>query len=147
MSVKMSPLAILNRTNYTVLQEMKTNSCYHPSGEVFVLHKADTGLWLCPVCGRESFAEPPYADDGSPSFEMCECGFEFGFDDSPLASSEAVEGIEANWIRWRKSLIEASTHSRSEFAALQQRLHRIGRRLAFDLIDVPTEKTGEQAAS
>jgi hypothetical protein len=130
-----------------VLQEMKTNSCYHPSGEVFVLHQADTGLWLCPVCGRESFAEPPYADDGSPSFEMCECGFEFGFDDSHLASSEAVEGIEANWIRWRKSLIEASTHSRSEFAVLQQRLHRIGRRLAFDLIDVPIEKTGEQDAS
>jgi hypothetical protein len=29
---------------------------------------------------------------------------------------------------------------------LEQRLQRIGRRLAFDLIDVPTEKTGEQAA-
>jgi hypothetical protein len=126
---------------------MKTRSCHHPSGEVFVLHQADSGLYLCPVCGRESFAEPPYSDDGSPSFEMCECGFEFGFDDSPLASGEAVEGIEANWIRWRRRLIDAATRSPSEFAALEQRLLRIGRRLAFDLLDVPTESTGEQAGS
>jgi len=78
---------------------------------------------------------------------MCECGFEFGFDDSPLASDEAVDGIEANWIRWRRRLIDTSTRSRAEFAALEQRLLRIGRRLAFDLIDVPTEKTGEQAGT
>ena len=90
-----------------------------------------------PMTGR-----PP-----SPSFEMCECGFEFGFDDSPLASSEAVEGIEANWIRWRRPLIETATRSPSEFAALEQRLLRIGRRLAFDLLDVPTEKTGEQVTA
>jgi len=75
--------ALSGRGDWKFLQEMKTDSCYHPSGEVIVLHQADTGLWLCPVCGRESFAEPPYADDGSPSFEMCECGLEFGFDDSP----------------------------------------------------------------
>ena len=126
---------------------MKTPSCYHPSGEVFVLHQADSGLYLCPVCGRESFAEPPYSDDGSASFEMCDCGFEFGFDDSPHASSEAVEGIEANWIRWRRRLIDAATRSPSEFAALEQSFLRIGRQLAFDLVDVPTEKTGEQDAS
>ena len=123
---------------------MKTHSCHHPSGEVFVLHQAKSGLYLCPVCGRESFAEPPYSEEGSPSFEMCECEFEFGFDDSPLASDDAVEGIEANWIRWRRRLIDTATRSRSEFATLEQRLLRIGRRLAFDLIDVPTKKTGEQ---
>jgi hypothetical protein len=126
---------------------MKTHSCHHPSGEVFVLHQAESGLYLCPVCGRESFAQPPYSDDGSPSFEMCECGFEFGFDDSPSASDEEVDGIEANWTRWRRRLIDTSTRSRDEFAALEQRLLRIGRRLAFDLIDVPTEKTGEQDSS
>ena len=76
---------------------------------------------------------------------MCDCGFEFGFDDSPLASGEAVEGIGANWIRWRRRLINGATRSPSEFATLEQRLLRIGRRLAFDLLDVPTEKTGEQA--
>lgn len=133
--------------NFDVLQEMKTRSCYPLNGEVFVLHQADSGLYLCPVCGRELFTEPPYSDDGSPSFEMCECGFEFGFDDSPFASGEAVEGIEANWIRWRRRLIDAATSSPSEFAALEQRLLRIGRRLAFHFLDVPTEKTGEQAGS
>jgi hypothetical protein len=120
---------------------MKTHSCHHPSGEVFVLHQAESGVYLCPVCGSESFVEPPYFDDGSASFEMCDCGFEFGFDDSPIASSEAVEGIEANWIRWRRRLIDAATRSPTEFAALEQSLLRIGRRLAFDLIDVATEKT------
>ena len=123
---------------------MKTHSCHHSNGEVFVLHQAESGLYLCPVCGRESLAEPPYFDDGAASFEMCDCGFEFGFDDSPLASSEAVEGIEANWIRWRRRLIDKATQSPSEFAELEQRLLRIGRRLAFDLIDVPTKKSGEQ---
>jgi hypothetical protein len=125
---------------------MKTSSCHHPSGEVFVLHQADRGLYLCPVCGREAFAEPPYSEDGSASFEMCECGFEFGFDDSPLASAEAVEGIEANWIRWRRRLIDKATRSPSEFADLEWSLRLIGRRLAFDLLDVPEEKTGEQVA-
>ena len=125
---------------------MKTHSCHHPSGEVFVLHQAQSGLYLCPVCGRESLAEPPYFDDGSASFEMCDCGFEFGFDDSPLASSKAVDGIQANWIRWRRRLIDKATQSPSEFAELEQMLLRIDRRLAFDLIDVPTKKSGEQDA-
>jgi len=124
---------------------MKTHTCHPPSGEVFVLHQAESGMYLCPVCGREAFVEPPYFDDGSPSFEMCECGFEFGFDDSPDASSEAVEGVELNWIRWRRRLIDTATRSPSELAELERRLYRIGRRLAFDLLDVPTEKTGEQA--
>lgn len=82
---------------------------------------------------------------------MCECGFEFGFefgfDESPLASDAAVEGIEANWIRWRRRLIDTATRSRTEFAELEQRLLRIGRRLVFDPIDFPTENTGEQAST
>ena len=125
---------------------MKTHSCHHPSGEVFFLHQVESDWYLCPVCGRESFAEPPYSDDGLPSFEMCQRGFEFGFDDSPLASGDAVEGIEANWIRWRRRLIDKSVQSPSEFAELERRLRLIGRRLAFDLLDVPIENTGEEAA-
>jgi len=125
---------------------MKIHTCYHPSGETFVLHETESGAYLCPVCGRDGFSEPPYSDDGSPSFEMCVCGFEFEFDDSPLASSEAVEGIEANWKRFRRGLIDsAAADDRTAFTELEKRLHRIGRRLAFDLIDVPFEANGEQA--
>jgi hypothetical protein len=123
-------------------EEMKAHSCHHPSGEVFTLHQAESGLYLCPVCGRESFVEPPYSGDGWPSFEICDCGFEFGFDDSPCASREAIEGIEANWTRWRRRLIDCATKSPAEFAELEQRLSRIGRRLAFDLLDVPADKAG-----
>ena len=125
---------------------MKTHSFHHPSGGVFVLHQAESGLYLCPVCGRKSLAEPTYFDAGSASFEMCDCGFEFGFDDSPLASCEAVKAIEASWIRWRRRLIDKGTQSPSEFAEFEKRLLRIGRRLTFDFIDVPTKKSGEQDA-
>jgi predicted RNA-binding Zn-ribbon protein involved in translation (DUF1610 family) len=123
---------------------MKTHTCHHPSGEIFVLHQAQSGLYLCPVCGREEFSRPPYSEDGSPSFEMCTCGFEFGFDDSPLASAEAVEGIEANWKRFRRPLIDSAATNSTALAKLEQSLRRIGRRLAFDLIDVPLETNGEQ---
>lgn len=124
---------------------MKTHSCHHPSGEIFVLYQTESGSYLCPVCGRDEFSEAPYSDDGSPSFEMCTCGFEFGFDDSPSASSDAVEGIEANWKRFRRGLIDSAVAEGSAaIAELETRLRRIGRRLAFDLLDVPLEANGEE---
>jgi hypothetical protein len=123
-------------------KSVKIHSCHPPSGEIFLLHQGESGLYLCPVCGREDFAEPPYSDEGTPSFQMCDCGFEFGFDDSPLASAEAFEGIESNWTRWRRRLIDTAVRNPSELSELELRLHRIGRRLAYDLIDVPMEATG-----
>ncbi|MGG5737376.1 hypothetical protein [Bacillus cereus group sp. IBL03679] len=38
--------------------------------------------FVCLVCGFNELLEPPYDEDGDPSYEICPCcGFQFGFDD------------------------------------------------------------------
>jgi hypothetical protein len=106
------------------------------STEIFEIIQADDGRYCCPVCGAADLSIAPYADDGAASFEMCSCGFEFGFDDSPLASAEAVEGVRANWKRWRRKLIDGASHSSEALKQLEAQLQNIGVRLAFGLIDV-----------
>ena len=125
---------------------MQMHTCHFPSGEIIALRQDKDGAFLCPVCGRNDFYEPPYSDSGSPSFEICECGFQFGFDDSSLAANDAVEGIEKNWVRWRRRLIDSAKRDPEELKDLERRLYRIGRRLAFDLVDVELEE-GEQRAA
>jgi hypothetical protein len=39
---------------------------------------------------------------------MGSCGFEFGFDDEPGASKDAVGGVVNNWERWRSKIIQAT---------------------------------------
>ena len=52
----------------------------------------------CPVCGYPDLAEPPRAEDGYPSYEVCpSCGFEFGFDDDSQGVSH--EEYRQKWIR------------------------------------------------
>lgn len=37
----------------------------------------------CPVCGYDGLTEPPFDEDGNPSYEICNCcGYEFGFDEA-----------------------------------------------------------------
>ena len=99
----------------------------------------DDGSYCCPVCGSPEFDSPPYDEAGSASFQMCTCGFEFGFDDSPLASEEAIEGIQANWKRWRRKVIDKTAKKAESLVNLQSQLKNIQIRLAFDLIDVQEE--------
>lgn len=117
---------------------MKKIECITPD-ETFSIFQTDEGSYCCPVCGSDEFELPPYDEAGSPSFEMCSCGFEFGFDDSPLASAEAVEGVQANWKRWRKKLIEGASRNSESLAELECQLRNIRVRLAFDLIDIQDE--------
>jgi len=38
--------------------------------------------YACPVCGYLGFDEPPWSDNGSPSYDICpSCGVEFGYGD------------------------------------------------------------------
>lgn len=110
--------------------------CVTNLGEHFVLLQNEKGKFLCPVCGSPEFSEPPYYEDGSASFEMCTCGFEFGFDDSNMASADAIEGIVANWDRWRLKIVEKNKHSKERLNLLTVNLESIGFRLAFDLVPV-----------
>ena len=108
--------------------------------ETFDIHQADDGRYCCPVCGAAEFRIPPYYANGHASFEMCSfCEFEFGFDDSPLASDTAIEGIQANWKRWRRKIIERSAATSETLAHLEGQLKNIRIRLVYDLLDVPEE--------
>jgi hypothetical protein len=115
---------------------MKTIHCVNDAGEYFAILKNEQGTFICPVCGSPEFKEAPYNEDGTASFQMCSCGFEFGFDDSPLASKEAVEGIVNNWDRWRLKVIEKCSHSKQDLEKLENNLDNLGIYLAFDLIPV-----------
>ncbi|MDH5232760.1 MAG: hypothetical protein OEZ58_03330 [Gammaproteobacteria bacterium] len=115
---------------------MKTIHCVTQEGEAFTILKTEDGMYCCPVCGSPEFKEAPYNEDGTASFEICSCGFEFGYDDSPLASGEAVEGIENNWDRWRLKVIEKNSHTKSDLENLENNLKNLGIELAFDLIPV-----------
>lgn len=115
---------------------MKDNHCVSEYGEHFIIFQNDEGAYLCPVCGSAEFNESPYDANGSPSFQMCSCGFEYGFDDSNLASSEALEGMVANWDRWRLKVINKNKHTKRSLDNLENNLEQIGYKLAFDLIPV-----------
>ena len=78
---------------------------------------------------------------------MCSCGFEFGYDDSQLATRDAVVGIAANWKRYRAHVIAKAAESPNELRKLEENLRNIGRRLVFDLIDVSIETNGEQGVA
>jgi hypothetical protein len=75
---------------------------------------------------------------------MRSCGFEFGFDDSSLASNEALEGIVLNWDRWRLKVIDKNKHAKQSLETLEHNLEQIGSRLAFDLIPVKIDGSTEE---
>lgn len=115
---------------------MTEHHCVTQLGEHFIILQDDKSRYLCPVCGSAEFSDSPYDQDGTASFQMCSCGFEFGFDDSTLASKEALEGVVPNWDRWRLKVIDKNKNSKPRFQMLEQNLKAIGYRLAFDLIPV-----------
>lgn len=117
---------------------MKSIICVAAS-ETFSIFQTEGGMFCCPVCGSPELEPAPYNENGHPAFIMCSCGFEFGFDDSPDASPEAVEGIQNNWKRWRRILINQAATNKSSLDKLENQLKNIKIRLAFDLIDVPDE--------
>ena len=127
------------------VRQMEKIKCIAPDETLFIF-KDDSGSYCCPVCGEPGLQAPPYYDDGSASFEMCSCGFEFGFDDSHLASAEAVKGIKENWKRWRIKVIEEAATSSDKLKKLEANLRNINIRLAFDLIPVEIEKDEQGGA-
>ncbi len=77
------------------------------NGEKAVMVKSENGFWHCPVCGSPELEQPAYENDGSASFQMCSCGFEFGFDDDPAASGTSIKSIIGNWEAWRAKTLRS----------------------------------------
>ena len=104
-------------------------------GSSAFLVEAESGLWACPVCGSIELAQAPYFEDGAASFEMCSCGFEFGFDDDPGASAQAVGSVQENWARWRARFLARFRSHPAALAEVVSRLHAIG--IHFEVADAP----------
>ena len=105
-----------------------------------MLFQTENGTHVCPVCGSPELYSPAYNEGGLPSFQMCSCGFEFGFDDTPSASSRAVEGgIQANWDFWRLKVVKRSSYLTSTLEKCQENLKNIGISLGYDLIPIKNQ--------
>jgi hypothetical protein len=71
-------------------------------------------------------AQAPYSNSGAASFEMCSCGFEFGFDDDPGASNSASPTVAENLQRWREIVVFKTQAWPERLEALLAQLKRIG---------------------
>lgn len=80
---------------------MRAHAIVLRDGTQASLCHAESGTWASPICGSVELKQAPYFDDGASSFEMCSCGFEFGFDDDPVASATPVSAVRENWARFR----------------------------------------------
>ena len=101
-------------------------------GTTALLYQADGGLWACPVCGSVELETEPYFDGGYASFDMCSCGFEFGYDDDPGASAVANSAVQENWSRWRARFLARLRKRPAAFAEVAKRLEAIGIRVNSD---------------
>jgi hypothetical protein len=119
---------------------MKEHYCVTKNGECFILYETEDGFHVCPICGSAELPFPAYTLEGEGSFQICTCGFEFGFDDTVSASSRAVEGLENNWELWRKKVIKKSSYSKLTLNKCESNLKNIGISLAFDLMPIKNIK-------
>jgi len=106
--------------------EMERISFTLPDGAEISLYRDANGIWCCPVCGSVELHDRPYYEEGGASFEMCGvCGFEFGYDDDPLASGTLISGIQNNWISWRHKLLRGARLNEVKYATLVEQLKNI----------------------
>lgn len=71
------------------------------NGEKIVLIISNDGYCYCPVCGEKSKDKDwrPYDKDGYPSYDICSCGFEYGFDDGGEAPHDkSWENYRQRWL-------------------------------------------------
>lgn len=105
---------------------MEGHSVVLRDGSTATLYRAESGQWACPICGSVELSQAPYDSDGSASFEMCSCGFEFGFDDDPGASAQADPSVAANWLTWRSRFLSKFRNHPEALAKVVARLRGIG---------------------
>ncbi|MEH6631139.1 MAG: methyltransferase domain-containing protein [Halopseudomonas aestusnigri] len=96
------------------------------TGEELTLFQALNSFWCCPACGSAELTQQPYNEKGSATFEICDCMFQIGYDDNPLANEEAIEGIQNNWHRWRRQLLKTYNGQVDKLSKLKAQLSQIG---------------------
>ena len=71
------------------------------SGEEIYLTISPEGYCFCPVCGVmiEDADWRPYYQNGLPSYDICSCGFQFGYDDGSAPSKKSWAGYRERWLQ------------------------------------------------
>lgn len=89
---------------------------HQESGMAIHMPVSDNGHGLCPVCGEEwkNKALRPYDEMGYPSYGICGCGIEFGFDCSPDSTHRDWEVYRKKWLDGNLEFGNGSSMSRSE---------------------------------
>ena len=80
---------------------MKKETITTKSGDQIILTISNDGYCFCPVCGHKAQNKEwrPYANDGFPSYDICQCGFEYGFDDGGEAPYEkSWDSYRLKWL-------------------------------------------------
>ncbi|WP_444946647.1 hypothetical protein ACJJIP_08455 [Microbulbifer sp. VTAC004] len=96
------------------------------NGEKATMFKHANGYWHCPVCGSPELGSPAYLEDGSGSFQICSCGFEFGFDDEPSASGAKIDSVIGNWEVKRHRKLQYLSSKSDQYKELLTNLRCIG---------------------
>ncbi len=71
------------------------------NGKKVELKISSDGFCYCPVCGEKAKNKEwrPYDETGLPSYDICSCGFEYGFDDSGEPPYEkSWENYREKWL-------------------------------------------------
>ncbi len=77
---------------------MKKEVIITDKGAQIELTISSDGYCFCPVCGEKPNNKEwrPYDEFGFPSYDICTCGFEYGFDDS------GEPPYEKSWASYRQ---------------------------------------------
>ena len=86
---------------------MKIETINTWNGEKVELKISSDGFFYCPVCGEKSKDAEwrPYLENGYGTFDICNCGFEFGYDDG------GEPPYEKSWERYRTKWLDGKIES------------------------------------
>ena len=94
--------------------------------EKVILHISKSGTCFCPVCGNESNSKDwrPYNQKGVPSYDICFCGYQFGYDDDGEPPYE--KSWEAFRTKWLKGEVEIEIKPSLSLNEKREQLKNIG---------------------
>ncbi|MBD3638037.1 MAG: hypothetical protein HUJ25_11850 [Crocinitomicaceae bacterium] len=105
---------------------MKKEVINTPNGQTIELIVDSKGFCFCPVCGERANVKVwrPYDKFGYPTYDICSCGFEYGFDDGGEPPYEkSWENYRTKWYAGELDFGNSKTLPKSQ---KDQQLAQIG---------------------
>jgi len=96
------------------------------NNEQVILIISDDDYCYCPVCGVKSKNKEwrPYDDRGQPSYDICSCGFQYGYNDSDEPPYEISWSIYRK--KWMNDQINETVGEKLTPAEKRKQLKNIG---------------------